>query len=148
MNYYIIQAKIGHQGCGESKITSFYTYGDDIFDAINKIRTMPAVKHDQDIPFSKAEKIDESTFVKHIIKNAYYNCFTNNNSNASEYNSLEKVAKIIGPILSEFKTAEGKYLASLCYRYFKATDDRTKIKLCQEYRRWINNIENNDNLNF
>ncbi|MFQ6752629.1 MAG: hypothetical protein ACLRFL_03600 [Clostridia bacterium] len=134
MKFYKIIAKMGHQGAGKFRALAIYTYANNLMEAIDKIRDLPAVKHNIDIPYTTAKEIDEQEFMTHYIFNAYYDFFRENKKDTQPIIPLDRLTKDFVEFMykHEFTTHEGRVLKHFCKNYHQGDKD-TKKQMNEAY---------------
>lgn len=147
MKFYKIIAKMGHQGAGRFRALAIYSYADNLIDAVDKVRDLPAVKHDLDMPYTSAKEIDEKEFMSHYIFNAYYGFFKENKEDTKPIISLQKLSKDFAEFMfdHEFTSHEGRTLKHFCKNYING-DMATKKRMNEAYMQYVSTLSETKNL--
>lgn len=74
MKYYIVTCMRGHCGCGKGTEIKFAIRANNLLEACDKARKMPAVKHTRLALFGK--EITEAEYIEYREKSAYYRYLT------------------------------------------------------------------------
>jgi len=74
MNYYKVVALRGHVGAGKESTLTFAVEADSVYDAMQIVRRMPAVKHDRPNAIKSTEIITKEEFDKLRKDSAYKDC--------------------------------------------------------------------------
>ncbi len=147
MKFFKISAKMGHHGAGKFRTMPIYAYANNALDAIDKIRGLPALKSEDNIPYTAVKEVDEFEFMTHFVFNAYYDFFRENKDDTEPVISLCKLSKDFSTFIyeHEFTTHEGRTLRHFCKHYINGDDD-TKKRMSEAYMQYVSTLRETKNL--
>ncbi len=147
MKFYKISAKVGQHGAGRFRTMPIYTYGNNAIEAIDKIRGLPALKHEDNIPYTAVKEVDEFEFMTHYIFNAYYDFFRENKKDTQPIIPLDRLTKDFVEFMykHEFTTHEGRILKHFCKGYHQGDED-TKKRMNEAFIQYVSTLSETKNL--
>lgn len=136
MEFYKISATIGHLGAGKSAQIILYVYAENISDAIRRVKNMPMVKHEANLPITKIILVSEDEFFKNSIYNPYFD-FVKGLS-VDEITSLDELCSRLWYLFESnyrLTSSIGKKMKELYESYTRASK-KVQKRLDKEYKLW------------
>lgn len=136
MPYYRFVLKTGHRGTLKSGEMVVYICHNSYTQAMNKVKQMPMVQHGGSKFIISSCLVDESEYVKGLIKNPYEQVL----GSMDEVSPLNRICKILSHIrYHKFETLEGQTLQQFASTYAEAKGKK-KREIENEYYSWAQDL--------